>query len=139
MREDPLNKLVEEVTKLLNVLEKGELIPLEEWPPGVDKELANIEKLSHLISEPSEKIIKEMEKTPSKEYEISDQLPESRKRVLKKMDEIRKEAEKKHAQTSKEIARRKKEEKEIGKKGKESQTRKKKFNRLGTKKNWKPL
>lgn len=139
MAEDPLNKLVDEVTKLLNLLENGELIPFEEWPPGVEKELKNIEAISRLITEPSEKIVKEMGKTPAKEYEISDQLPESRKRILKRMDDIRKEAEKKYAQTSMELARRKKEEKEIGKKGKETQTRKKKFNRLGTRKNWKPL
>lgn len=138
----PFNKFLDEVRVMLAIAQSGKKISSTDLPKELLLKLDNLEAMVTKLNAVGEDAVKRMGVSDTEIQEILsslEQLPLFDRRQLEKLKTVKQEVDAIKATTSKQAAAAKQKEKSLGKEGKAVQARKKRFDRMGRRKDWKPL
>lgn len=132
---DPLEKFLQELTSLVDLIKLGKKIPMNKIPPDIQERLDNLDEQADFLSKINEMMFKEAgvkpEQLKKKPSEIEGITPEMAN-LLKQSENLRKEVAVLEGEAVAELIIAKRLEKEKVKKEKTSMTkRRKKFRHLG--------
>lgn len=135
--DDPVDNFLESVSNIMEKIVKSQTEALQGTiSKEIEERLAVVEKQVELLKKISEETVAAVGISPlevQKMIETPDLLPERERKIIKRSQQLKKEVEGKQVELQETILKKLKGDK------KDKATRKNKFDRLGGKKNWKPM
>lgn len=137
---EPLDKFFEEISKLVEIAQKKDLKPTQDFPKDIEDRLRVIERELEIFNAITNKQISDAGITPEMIRETISEtgnLPQRQRHLLARIAKLKLSAE--HIQRSYMIASTIAKKQISEKKSKQISSRKKKFRGMGGQKDWKPL